>query len=118
MTVWTTKIIDETVPISFVLRFSHKLFSRWVSSSPDWDEESDPLADPIIKQMIELLPMTVMLLQDGQCIALTIDGLHRYPSWMYLEYFTDANIEMYEASLPPLPDLWDAVSCPYGPPSE
>ena len=118
MDVWTTKTSEEPVPISFVMNFSRSLFSQWVRSNDEWEDDMDPLKNPLLRQMIEMVPLTVIILQDGQCVALTVDGFYRYPSWTWLEYFTEAQIETYEAALPSGPDSWDVVSCPYGPPSE
>ena len=118
MVIWTTSPEYETVPISCMMRFNEELYLRWEIGN-GFDESGDkPEADEAWGEITSGWPHMIMMLTDGQCIALSSSGLHRYPSWGWLVAFSGVVMDAYEVLASNGEDEWDVESCPYGPPQD
>ena len=118
MIIWTTNPEYETVPISCMMRFSEERYRRWELVNSFDESENSAEVDEVWEAITSDWPHMVMMLTDGQCIALSNAGLYRYPSWSWLVAFFGVVMDAYEILASNGEDEWDVESCPYGPPQD
>jgi len=61
------------------------------------------------------MPEFVVMMSDGQCVAMGAHGVARYPSWGWLQAHSGASMEHYNVSEAQDGEEWAMRIVPYGP---
>ena len=61
------------------------------------------------------IPDFVVMMSDGQCVAMGAHGVAKYPSWAWLQVHSGATLEHYNIEEAPEEEQWAMRIVPYGP---
>lgn len=100
------------------------VLSMWLKDDVDCDVscpdcESDPvrgvidISPPLCYSMP--MPDFVVMMSDGQCVAMGSHGVVRYPSWGWLQAHSGASMEHYDVNESEAREEWAMKIIPYGP---